>query len=905
MSPQEKIGYLTDQISANKDNGVKFYAFGVLVGLVGLEDAKNALILAITDGDERLTFEVKTCIENITEKYKTRGMLFIVNDDLETFNNNIVAIRQRAVAAVAAPPLELPENAELFEGIEMPLELRAGIIAAFEAADIFQAYLDPEKFREFLERHGDAENPVRLAALTGITQAIGEAFSGIDLDIARQAVSKFAEIWNKYFTRENLEKLLKISGERGREEFLEQMKGNAWKELTEILPRMGIVDEKMASKLIGALEKALDANINMHIEYNIGAGSKNEMNFVLGEDMGKRIQLNLPLPGALLSNGAAVVAAGPAAVIAAPFAGSQNSLIPRVTITCFTGRADMESGDMRRRQGEIDEMMRQTAGMDYRLESGKDYVMAAKILSRKSDLEEAGIEGAEMVNSGVKTAGGETLWIGKTREGLIFYSEGAREEEIAKEIGSNRIVRKAAAEYIEEKIGIRVEVKSFNLGFMMVDSETKGISYDSNGIIAVGIGEYELALERGKLSELSAAGQAVLRADAQVRARSILHILDDVFTVEEFMEYLVQHVKMGNGQIAVGEEFVRRMIEEKGEKALVEFLNSAKVNGAQVFVIVGEESGWERYDKLGFAGYVFEGSIYNGLLDLRTKIKEVSCASRESFERTIAESAGYIAAIKNSELKALLKEGRTTYEINKIIRALHGIDILRIFAASPIRAEEAYEVGINFEIVDIPADIDIETLEDMVRRGDYEVDNLMRGLHISERGGEISPIIAYISKVQNQGVENEEAVRRFIEGITMRVLAVKEMRRAGKGEGLIDRNHEILLARAIKGIIEYEREVGKEGSGTLEELGAAEMGGRVNVYSLIDQNLTAEEAFRKLNEILISLNREKKSGAMGVSVDVTVRELILTFSEARSRINVEERSADMELKAYYKILSAA
>ena len=167
---------------------------------------------------------------------------------------------------------------------------------------------------------------------------------------------------------------------------------------------------------------------------------------------------------------------------------------------------------------------------------------------------------------------------------------------------------------------------------------------------------------------LSSLGK-IRKADAFTFARGIAHGLDDVSDIGDFLNYLRQHQKMGNGQMVVTYELVKKI----GLDKFGEFLNAARKDGVQVFAQTDMReaavaSGLKKsLLSAGFAGHTYiidkesgEGAaveIYASGAKLDAAIAQ-GFESAGELERNLKNSEGFII-IKNSNLKKIINEERS------------------------------------------------------------------------------------------------------------------------------------------------------------------------------------------------------------------------------------------------------
>jgi hypothetical protein len=522
--------------------------------------------------------------------------------------------------------------------------------------------------------------------------------------------------------------------------------------------------------------------------------------------------------------------------------------------------------------------------------------MAVYITNEKPERE----EGFNFENSGV-SIGGNTLWIGENRGGMVIYAQGAEMKDIEEEISRNRKIKEKIKEKVETSVkGIKlkeIEIESIEVE-RSEEGERKGISYTDNGDIRVGYKLFKEKVERGEVLEFSGSLRAIKNAEGYTYARSIIHNLNDVEEKEGFIEYLKQHQKMGNGQIVIKESLVRKMEEEIKEERLERFINEARKDGVEVYVMLEEEGSKEkvkRYQMLGLAGYVYEKELKNFALGSSIKMEEIGKFNNEKeLEDSLKESKG-IVLINNTELKRVIEETRTGLGISRIISMLSSMKVIKIFKSRAISREYVEGVVRNIEIKDIPEveENGMKRIKDMVRNKDLKnIENVKEVLGIEEKGSNV--ISVYIKKIEREleGREDKEEIMEvLVRAIVERVLVAEELRSKGKELGLRDKNHEIILGKALIARMERGIEYDNKEKREIEEF--------------VKGLKTEIEVEVKLNKELPELVEMGIEGNEEEAVRKII-ELIGEISEGKMKVEIrEEIRPKMDIRNYKSILSAA
>jgi hypothetical protein len=221
--------------------------------------------------------------------------------------------------------------------------------------------------------------------------------------------------------------------------------------------------------------------------------------------------------------------------------------------------------------------------------------------------------------------------------------------------------------------------------------------------------------------------------------------------------------------------------------------------------------------------------------------------------------------------------------------------VIKVFRGRVISKEYVEGVVRNIEIKDIPEveENGMKRIKDMVRNKDLmNIENVKEVLGIEEKGSNV--ISVYISKIDREleGREDREEIKEvLVRAIVERVLVAEELRSKGKELGLRDKNHEIILGKALMASMERGIEYDNKKKRETEEF--------------VKGLKTEIEVEVKLNKELAELVEMGIEGDKEEGVRKII-ELIGEISEGKMKVEIrEEIRPKMDIRNYKSILSAA
>lgn len=490
-------------------------------------------------------------------------------------------------------------------------------------------------------------------------------------------------------------------------------------------------------------------------------------------------------------------------------------------------------------------------------------------------------------NTGV-SINGNPLWASVSKGAVIIYAEGASRESISAELASNRKIN----ELIKQSAGraVKTNLKNISVEWIEVDHlETgKAVTYSENGNVKAGYALFKQMLERGEMPEFSAALRKVKNIDGFTLAQGILHNLDDITEAEDFLDYLKQHRKIGNGQIIINPELAGKIIEKTGTARFAAFLNAAAKDGVQVFLLSDSKKMPAAFKEAGFSGHLYidaktkKAQLYNYALATASQVSIIeNISSPEALESEI-KKAGENVLLNNSQLKNIINSQKSGIAIGRIIELLSSFKILKMFTPEKMTEDFALKAARNFEISDMP-ELSPEKIDAIIKlysAGDF------KGIIHSLNFAASHPVSVYIMKLESQ-TGDIKVYNAFVSGITEKILAAGSLRKVHKPYGLENHSYEIILGRALV-LQALENSKGKGISVDHNTLGS-----------------TMKEAEEKLYETLQNLMpkafEDKDPQALNA-----IAELIPEIAEERrKKLTKDEIKPDMDMKSYENILFAA
>jgi hypothetical protein len=484
---------------------------------------------------------------------------------------------------------------------------------------------------------------------------------------------------------------------------------------------------------------------------------------------------------------------------------------------------------------------------------------------------------------------GKPVWRGKYKGALVIFSEEADFSVLLEAVMSNQ--------YLKGEISISYGAKTNKLlkgrkTWIEIDDVTPDTrhGYSQNGNTHIGHGLFAELLKYSDLANLAASFNKLKKSESRALAQGLIHFLDDVNLPAQFIQYLNQHQKIGNGQIMLTGDFMEKLTDAIGIEKVSEFLNSAAKDGVQVYVSFDDyyyaKTFEKQLKKAGFAGYSYTKNnrvyIYNFDLKSETEMPAINFNDYGSLERALKESKGF-GILKNSNLKRVITYERNGIFINKITEALSVSRILQILSDIPLDAGAARRAAMNFNIEDMPElteparQILSEALaDDNITTEEFSAFTSFNPAH---------PISIYLSKLELQ-TGGEKIINAFLAGITERILTADALAKAGKKQGLKDKKLEIVLGRAlIKQIKEKTASYGNDIAP--ESLGATVKGVENGLYLKLDE--LTDDAF---------INGSPKAVN-------ALAELIPAIAEGREKDMSQSLRPQMDIRNYKKILTAA
>lgn len=518
-------------------------------------------------------------------------------------------------------------------------------------------------------------------------------------------------------------------------------------------------------------------------------------------------------------------------------------------------------------------------------------------------------------NSGVKIKG-NTLWIGEAENAIVLFAKDTAYADIAQEMSSNRKLNDKIRKISSKDIKIALGRDNIAVDWIEVnhDDNSDYIGYSANGNIQASYSMYKKMLDIGEIQEFSASLRTVKNIDASVFAQGILHNLDDITNMQDFIEYLDQHQKIGNGQIVINYEVLNDIITDinniKGSAkavALMEFLLDARKSGVQVFVNAQGAQNQRKLenelDKLGFAGYVSVNAktgkteLFNYSLRSASEVNSISDFNNAAdLENEIKRSSGSVM-ISNKALRNIINSERSGMIIHQIVEILSSAKILKLFTPADITPEFAMKAARNFDITEIPdlgkiasSQADIKTLVQKAAQGQLSAMELKT--IISESGtAQSNAVIVYLAKLESQikGKTAEEAaeiLNAFAAGFVERMLAADKLRKMYKAYGLKDKNYEIILGQALFRQILHA---------------TADKGVYISPDNL---GKTMKEAEERLAEELNGLLPKAFDNNDAVAIN-TLIELIPPIAQEELRLEAKDIKPALNMKNIEKIMAAA
>lgn len=479
------------------------------------------------------------------------------------------------------------------------------------------------------------------------------------------------------------------------------------------------------------------------------------------------------------------------------------------------------------------------------------------------------------------------LWVSKTKGAVIVYSDKASREALSQELVSNRKINTLIKQNAQSEI--KSNMKNISIEWIEVDhfDADKAITYSDNGNIQVGHRLFTEMLQKGEMADFSASLRKIKNIDGYTLAQGILHNLDNINSREEFIEYLTQHQKIGNGQIIISPQLAQKIIDEIGIQKFAEFLNAARKDGVHVFLMTDSSEMPSRFANASFAGYVYKNEksgkteLYNYALGTASQIKTVNITSQAALEEEIRK-AGENVILNNSQLVEVFNLQKTGIAMSQIVDILSGFKILKMFTPQKMTPDFALSAARNFETSDMP-EIDAEKINEIVNlysAGNF--DELIASLNLPQA----HPISVYITKIKSQ-TQEADVYNSFVTGITEKILAADSLKKAHKAIGLQDKNYETILGKAL--ILQVQLKT--EGKGV-----------SVNHNELAR---TMKEAEDKLFDTLQSLMPQAFDRKDPKAINA-IAELIPAIAEERKkRLVRDDLKPDMDMKNYENILTAA
>jgi hypothetical protein len=221
--------------------------------------------------------------------------------------------------------------------------------------------------------------------------------------------------------------------------------------------------------------------------------------------------------------------------------------------------------------------------------------------------------------------------------------------------------------------------------------------------------------------------------------------------------------------------------------------------------------------------------------------------------------------------------------------------VIKVFRGRVISKEYVEGVVRNIEIKDIPEveENGMKRIKDMVRNKDLKnIENVKEVLGIEEKRSNV--VSVYISKIERQleGREDREEIKEvLVREIVERVLVAEELRRKGKELGLRDKNHEIILGKALVASMERGIEYDNKKKRETEEF----------VKGLKTEIEVEVKLNKELPELIVmGIEGDKEEGVRKII------ELIGEISEGKMKAEIrEEIKPKMDIRNYNSILSAA
>lgn len=490
-------------------------------------------------------------------------------------------------------------------------------------------------------------------------------------------------------------------------------------------------------------------------------------------------------------------------------------------------------------------------------------------------------------NTGV-SINGNPLWASVSKGAVIIYGEGASRESVSAELASNRKIN----ELIKQSAGraVKTNLKNISVEWIEIGRPDAGktVTYSENGNVKAGYALFKQMLERGEMPEFSASLRKVKNIDGFTLAQGILHNLDDITEAEDFLDYLKQHRKIGNGQIIINPELAGKIIEKTGTARFKAFLNAATKDGVQVFLLSDSKKMPAAFKEAGFSGHLYidaktkKAQLYNYALATASQVSIIeNIGSPEALESEI-KKAGENVLLNNSQLKNIINSQKSGIAIGRIIELLSSFKILKMFTPEKMTEDFALKAARNFEISDMPetSPEKIDAIMKLYSAGDFK--GIINSLNLAAS----HPISVYIMKLESQ-TGDIKVYNAFVSAITEKILAAGSLRKVHKPYGLENHSYEIILGRALV-LQALENSKGKGISVDHNALGA-----------------TMKEAEEKLYETLQNLMpkafEDKEPQALNA-----IAELIPEIAEERrKKLTKDEIKPDMDMKSYENILFAA
>lgn len=494
---------------------------------------------------------------------------------------------------------------------------------------------------------------------------------------------------------------------------------------------------------------------------------------------------------------------------------------------------------------------------------------------------------------------GSILWIGEADKAVVLYAEDAAYEKIAGEMASNGKLKEKIGKISRKELKKTLDKNNMIFDWIEVDRQNDGrdIDYTDNGNIRISYSLYKDMLDGGGIFDFLSSLGKIRKADAFTFARGIAHGLDDVSDIGDFLNYLRQHQKMGNGQMVVTYELVKKI----GLDKFGEFLNAARKDGVQVFAQTDMReaavaSGLKKsLLSAGFAGHTYivdKESGEGAAIEIYASGAKLDAAIAQGFEsageleRNLKNSEGFII-IKNSNLKKIINEERSGMYIAQLAESISGFKILKIFAQKPLTEEFVKNAARNFEMRDIPSLPDEKMLEfkKILKKnsGKIGLDEFVSLTELKRH----HPVFVYIMKLRSKTKGDEKIINAFLEAVAEKMLAAEALGKAYKEQGLKDRELETVLARALlKSLINDTQNKGA--------LIKAETLGR-----------SMKEAQDRLNGAIGSLMDDAFENNSPEALN-SIIELIPALAESGKSIEINnDINPDMNIGNYGRILSSA